>query len=307
MSGVIKRVKNAIKEPKHIISFLNSRGYLRFLSDEQWIKLMYRVKLGRKLNLEDPITYNEKLQWMKLNYYNPLYTQLVDKYEVRKYIADKIGDEYLIPLIGVYNKFDDIDFDKLPNQFVIKCTHDSGGLIICKDKDKLNITEAKKKIEKCLKRNYYRQTREWVYRDIKPRIIIEKYMVDESGYELKDYKFFCFDGKAKYMFLATDRGSADEETKFDFYDMKFNHLDFRNGHPNSKKKLQKPNKFDQMIELANKLSEGLPHARIDLYNINGKLYFGEITFFHWSGLIPFEPYEWDIKFGESFNLPQKNL
>jgi hypothetical protein len=273
--------------------------------DEVYLKILYQYKIGKKIDFENPLTYNEKQQWMKVHYYNPLYTKLADKYEVRKYIADKIGEEYLIPLLGVYNSFDEIDFDNLPNQFVMKCTHDSGGLVICTDKSKLDKKKARAKIERCLKRNYYTNSREWVYRDIKPRIIIEKYMVDESGYELKDYKFFCFDGKAKAMFMASDR-TGNEETKFDFYDMDFNHLDFTNGHPNSNKELKKPDKFEEMIVLAEKISEGFPHERVDLYNINGKLYFGEITFFHWSGLTPFKPEKWDRIFGDWFNLPEKN-
>lgn len=273
--------------------------------DSIYLKLLYRYKLGKKLDLKRPQTYNEKIQWMKVHYRNPLYTQLADKYGVREYISKRIGEEYLIPLIGVYDKFDDIDFDTLPEQFVIKCTHDSGGLVICRDKKQLDIKKAKAKIERCLKRNYFLNSREWVYNDIKPRIVIEKYMVDESGYELKDYKFFCFDGSAKVMFMATDR-SGEEETKFDFFDMDFNHLDLRNGHPNSVKKLEKPERFEEMAALAEKISEGLPHARVDLYNINGKLYFGEVTFFHWSGLKPFEPEKWDKIFGDWFMLPEKN-
>lgn len=273
--------------------------------DSIYLKLLYRYKLGKKLDLKRPQTYNEKIQWMKVHYRNPLYTQLADKYGVREYISKRIGEEYLIPLIGVYDKFDDIDFDTLPEQFVIKCTHDSGGLVICRNKEQLDIKKAKAKIERCLKRNYFLNSREWVYNDIKPRIVIEKYMVDESGYELKDYKFFCFDGSAKVMFMATDR-SGEEETKFDFFDMDFNHLDLRNGHPNSVKKLEKPERFEEMAALAEKISEGLPHARVDLYNINGKLYFGEVTFFHWSGLKPFEPEKWDKIFGDWFMLPEKN-
>lgn len=273
--------------------------------DEIYLNRIYKHKFGKKMDFNNPVTYNQKLQWMKVHYYNPLYTQLADKYAVREYIADKIGEEYLIPLIGVYKNFDDIDFDALPEQFVMKCTHDSGGLVICTDKSKLNIKKAKAKINRCLKRNYYPNSREWVYRDIEPQIIIEKYMVDESGYELKDYKFFCFDGKAKVMFMASDRG-ADDETKFDFFDMEFNHLDFTNGHPNSDKKLKKPDKFEEMIKLAEKISEGFPHERVDLYNINGKLYFGEITFFHWSGLKPFKPEKWDKIFGDWFKLPEGN-
>lgn len=255
--------------------------------------------MGKKLDLKNPQTFNEKLQWLKLYDRNPEYTKMVDKYEVRKYIADKIGEEYLIPLLGVWDKFDDIDFSTLPDQFVLKCTHDSGGLVICKDKSKLDIEAARKKINKCLKRNFYKLTREWPYKNVKPRIIAEKLMVDESGTELKDYKIFCFNGDPKAMFIATDRP---HDTRFDFFDTEFNHLPFTNGHPNATKEIKRPKGLEEMVQLAEKLSQGMKQVRIDFYDINGKVYFGEITFFHWSGMVPFEPEEWDYKFGEWINI-----
>ncbi len=261
--------------------------------------------MGKKLDLKDPKTFNEKLQWLKLYDRNPEYTKMVDKYEVKKYVADIIGEEYIIPTLGVWDKFEDIDFAALPDQFVLKCTHDSGGLVICRDKSKLDIEEAKKKITSSLKTNYYYQGREWQYKRVKPCIIAEKYMVDESGYELKDYKFFAFDGKSRAMFIASDRNTPGEETKFDFYDMDFNLLPFTNGHPNSGKSIQKPETFDKMRELSEKLSKGIPQLRVDFYDVNGHIYFGELTFYHWGGMMPFDPEEWDHKFGEWIKLPEK--
>ena len=205
----------------------------------------------------------------------------------------------------MWDNFDDIDFDKLPDQFVLKCTHDSGGLVICRDKNKLDKDEAKKKIEKSLERNYYLSGREWPYKNVKRRIIAEKYMVDESGYELKDYKFFCFNGKVKSLFIARDRSKQGEETKFDFFDENFNHLPFTNGHPNSEQSYFKPGKFDEMKQLAEILSKEIPHVRVDFYNINGQIYFGELTFYHWSGMVPFVPEEWDYTFGNWIDLPKK--
>ncbi len=277
----------------------------RFLPDRLWIQLKYRIFFGRFCDLNNPQTYNEKLQWLKLYNRKPEYTQMVDKYEVKKYIADLIGEEYIIPTLGVWDRFEDIDFDKLPNQFVLKCTHDSGGLVICQDKSKLDIVAARKKINKSLNRNYYYMHREWPYKDVKPRIIAEQYMVDESGYELKDYKWFCFDGEPKALFIATDRGVEGEETKFDFFDMEFNHLPFTNGHPNAGREIAKPQGFEEMKQLAAKLSQNIPHIRVDFYDINGKIYFGELTFYHWSGLTPFEPEEWDYTFGSWIKLPRK--
>lgn len=272
---------------------------LRILPDSVYIRLKYFQRMKKFPDLKNPKTFTEKLQWLKLHDRNPEYSKLVDKYEVKKILAERIGEEYIIPTLGVWDSFDEIDFDKLPEQFVLKCTHDSGGLIICKDKSKLNIEEAHQKINKCLKTNYYWHGREWPYKSVKPRIIAEKYMVDESGTELKDYKIFCFNGEPKVLFIATDRP---HDTKFDFYDMEFNHLPFTNGHPNANRELKKPKGFDTMLSLCRKLSKDMKQVRIDFYDINGKVYFGEITFFHWSGMMPFDPEEWDYTLGSYIKL-----
>ena len=286
-------LKELLKKASHI------------LPDKMYIKLKFYSRMGRFPDLKNPKTFNEKLQWLKLYNRNPEYTRMVDKYEAKKYVADIIGEEYIIPTLGVWDKFDDIDFDKLPDQFVLKCTHDSGGLVICRDKSKLDKDAARKKIEKSLKENYYWSTREWPYKNVKPRIIAEQYMEDGATAELRDYKFFCFDGEVKALFIATERASLTEETKFDFFDGDFVHLPFTNGHPNADVQPKKPEKFELMKKQAGILSKGIPHARIDFYEVDGKVYFGEITFFHWSGMMPFEPAEWDIRFGDWINLPQR--
>ncbi len=276
----------------------------KIIPDEYYLKHRYKRLMGKKLNLDPPVTYNEKLNWIKLYDHNPLYTKLADKLAVREYVKERIGEEYLIPLIGVWDKVDDIDFDSLPDQFVLKCTHDSESAIICKDKSHFDIDAAKKKIRKALKRNFYYYSREWVYKDIFPRVIAETYVEDRKDKELRDYKIFCFDGIPKAMFIATDRGI--HETKFDFYDMDFNHLDFVQHYPNSDKPIHRPEHFEEMKELASKLSEGLYQSRIDLYDANGRLFFGEITFFHHGGTTPFVPEKWDYIFGEWLNLPLIN-
>lgn len=304
----IKRYLNALyrfitnKDYRFLI--LSGQGFYDNMDDEAYLKRKYKACMGKEIHLDSPQTFNEKLQWLKLHDRKPEYTTMVDKYAVKMYVADIIGEKYIIPTLGVWNHFDEIDFDKLPNQFVLKCTHDSGGIVICKDKNKLDLKSAKKKIEKSLKQNYYWSGREWPYKDVKPRIIAEEYMIDESGYELKDYKFFCFNGEPKMMFIATDRGL---DTKFDFYDMEFNHLPFTNGHPNANKQIKKPKNYSTMLALSAKLSFGIPHVRVDFYNINGKIYFGELTFFHWSGLVPFEPEEWDYKLGSWLKLPERKF
>ena len=213
-----------------------------------------------------------------------------------------------MPLVGgPWNHFDEIDFDALPNQFVLKCTHDSGGLVICRDKKTLDMTAANKKINESLRRNYYLHTREWPYKNVKPRILAEQYLEDEKTKELRDYKFFCFDGEPKVLFVATDRQSKQEETKFDFFDMEYNHLDIRNGHPNADVPPEKPRAFEGMRALAAQLSKDIPQVRVDFYEVNGQVYFGELTFFHWSGKVPFEPTKWDGVFGEWIRLPKKTV
>ncbi len=269
--------------------------------DEIYVRVEYFIVFGKRLRLKNPQTYSEKLQWLKLHEGDPIYTRMVDKAEAKKYVTEFIGEEYIIPTYGVWNHFDEIDFDKLPDQFVLKTTHDSGGVVICKDKKTLDKNAAKVKLEKSLKNDYYYTSKEWPYKNVVPRIIAEKYMEDESG-ELCDYKLFCFDGKMKALFIATDRFTSGEETKFDFFDENFNHLPFTNGHPNATKPIKKPESFQQMKDLAEKLSQKIPHVRVDFYCTNGKIYFGELTFFHWGGFKRFEPEEWDFKFGEWFKL-----
>ena len=302
---IIRKIVKYIKQPERIVILLGQKKIGKFISDKVFLKCSYKIRLGKKLNLKKPQTYNEKLQWLKLYDRNPLYSTMVDKYDVKKYVSDIIGEEYIIPTLAVWDRVEDIDFNSLPEQFVLKCTHDSGGLVICKDKSKLNIKKAIEKLKKSMRRNYFYNSREWPYKPLKPRIIAEQYMEDESGYELKDYKFFCFDGEVKALFIATDRGVEGEETKFDFFDENFNHLPIKNGHDNATREFVCPNGFEKMKELASRLSKGIPQLRVDFYNINGKIYFGELTFFHWGGLKPFEPEEWDYTFGSYIKLPEK--
>ena len=277
---------------------------LRFLPDKLFIQIYYFIRFKRFCNFKNPKTYNEKLQWLKLYDRNPEYTKIVDKYEVKEYVSKLIGEEYIIPTLGVWDSFDDIDFDKLPNQFVLKCTHDSEGLVIVKDKNKLDINGAREKINTALKYNFYYIGREWPYKDIKPRIIAEKYMEDSVYGELRDYKFFCFNGEAKAMFIATERNEGN--VKFDYYDLDFNNLGIVQHYPNSSNVIDKPINFDKMIELSEVLSKDMPHVRVDFYEVDGMLYFGELTFYHLSGFMPFTPNKWDGIFGDWINLQNLN-
>lgn len=273
------------------------------LSDKTYLKLMYWVCIGKKLDLRNPETYNEKLQWLKLYDRNPMYPAMADKFAAKEIITEKIGEGYVAKNFAVWDTAEEIDFDILPDQFVIKCTHDCGGMVICSDKQKLNREQAREKIAKALNTNYYSSGREWPYSQVKPRIIVEEYLEDKKTGELRDYKFFTFNGVPKMLFVASERQSKNAETKFDFFDMDYKHLDIINGHPNASAPPVKPENFELMKELAAKLSAGIPHLRVDFYEVNGKVYVGELTFFHWSGFTPFEPDSWDRMMGEWIALP----
>ena len=297
-------IKRWVENPWRIGVSLARRGWLDFLSDKVFISMEYRANFGKRLNWETPQTFNEKLQWLKLYDQNPAYCEMVDKYAAKQFVAAKIGCEYVVPaLAGPWDDFDEIDFSALPDQFVLKTTHDCGGVLICKDKNTLDYQAAKNFIQEHLRRNYYLSCREWPYKNIKPRIFAEEYL---SGMDkdLKDYKFFCFNGVPKLMFIASERQSVDKETKFDFYDMEFNHLAIINGHPNAAQAPMKPQNFEQMKALASVLSAGIPHLRVDFYECNGHLYLGELTFFHWGGFVPFEPSDWDDILGSWISLPE---
>lgn len=273
------------------------RKFLKFIPDNIYLKLKYFYIFHKRLNLKEPKTFNEKLNWLKLNDRKDIYTTLVDKFEVKKYVSDIIGDKFIIPTIGIYERIEDIDFEKLPNKFVIKCTHDSGGLVICKDKRKLDFDLLKNKINKCLKVNYYYHAREWPYKNVKPRIIIEKYMGDN----LKDYKFFCFNGEPKIILVCSNRNGNHKNTNF--YDSDWNLLPFtRSRHKNSPNKIEKPKRLEKMIDIAKKLSKDIAFVRVDLYNIEDEIFFGEITFTPSGGFEGFEPNEWDSTLGEWIDL-----
>jgi len=277
--------------------------FSRVLPDEVYLKRKFRNQAGYPLNLKSPRTFNEKLQWLKIHDRKPEYTTMVDKYEVKKYVAGIIGEEHIIPTLGVYNKFDDIDFEKLPSQFVLKCTHDSGGLAICKDKSLFNISDAKEVIRKSLGKNFFWEGREWPYKNVKPRIIAEKYMVDESGEELKDYKFFCFGGTPKFFKIDYNR-YIDHHANYYTITGELLPFDEVICPRDLSAKIETPENLGQMIEIAKMLSKGIPFVRVDLYNINGKIYFGEMTFYPATGMGAFEPQEWDYTLGSYIQLPQ---
>jgi len=268
------------------------------MSDEKYLKTIYHFAVGKKLDLNNPTSFNEKLQWLKIHDRNPLYTTMVDKHNVKDYVAKKIGAEYIIPTLGVWNSFDEIDFDSLPDRFVLKCTHDSGGLVICRNKQELNKEQARKKINKSLKKNFYWIGREWAYKNVQPKIIAEQYMEDKNNSSMIDYKFYCFNGEPKFLYVS--QGLENHSTaRISYVTLDWEIAPYkRTDYSNFEKLPPKPKTFEKMLEFSKILSNGIPFSRIDFYEINGNLYFGEITFFPGSGLSPFEPEEWDKKIGD---------
>ncbi len=259
---------------------------LFFLSDEAYIRFIYRLRMGKRLDLSAPITFNEKMQWLKLYDHKAVYTKMADKLAVRDFIKERIGDGHTVPVLGVWSAFDEIDFDLLPHSFVLKTTHDSGSYVICPDKTKFDIRSARKILTRSLRRNYYRTTREYQYKDIKPQIIAEEFL----GEGLTDYKFFVFNGKAAFMYIEKEASSKPEQAIFD---MNFCKVPFTMDDDSCDESFTKPVFFDEMREYAEMLSFGVPFLRVDMYHVDGKTYVGELTFYHYGGFIPFNPPEWD--------------
>ena len=294
---------NIAKDPVKILFYLVRKSKKMFLPEDIFVKLLYKSRMGRKLYLDNPKTMNEKLQWLKLYDRNPLYQDLVDKYEVRNYIQQNIGEQYLVPLIGVWDRFDEIDLSKLPDKFVLKTTHDSGGVVICTDKTNFNFEGAKKKLSKSLRNNYYYHGCEWPYKNVKPRIICEKYISDGPGSSmLTDYKFYCFDGNVDSVMLCIDREKGDP--KFYFFDKlwKLKRYNIRGKNAPEEFTIPKPDCIDEMFKLAEKLSKNIPFVRIDMYSSNDKIYFGEFTFYPSSGCEKNILDEYQIKLGDFINL-----
>ncbi len=304
-SKMTARVK-VMTDPFKRMLFLSSRGFYDRVSDEEWLKKAFRLYMKKELNLDDPKTYCEKLQWLKLYDRNPAYNKMVDKYEVKKYVDSVLGEGHTIPAYGVWDSFDEIDFDSLPDQFVLKCTHDSGGSVVCRDKASFDIKAARKRLNPRLQRNFYKVGRQWVYKDVKPRILAEQYIPTLGNKDSVEYNLTCFDGRVGLITICRGiphRTYADR-TK-DNYDRDFNYLPFyafyKNTHP-----IEKPKEMDEIIRISEALSQGIPQVRVDTYVIDGTVYFGEMTFYTLNGFIVFTPEEWDRKLGDMIRLPEKS-
>ena len=304
MNRYIRIARQLLTDADYRFLLLAGFGLFDSWDDVKYLKRKFRATIGKELNLENPNTFNEKLQWLKLYNRRPEYTMMVDKYLVRDYIAKAIGEEYLIPLLGVWDDPNEIDFNKLPDQFVLKCNHNSGlGMCICKDKSNLDLKTVRKELRKGLKQNYFLTGREWPYKDIQRKIVCEQYMEDSSG-ELMDYKVLCFDGEPKLIELHQGRFSGNHTQ--DFYDTNWMRTNITQcGEPLSPSLLPKPECLEEMLSLTRKLADGMSHVRIDWYVINGRLYFGEITFFDASGFDPFDRIEDDMLLGSWITLPMR--
>lgn len=285
--------------------FLDSlvKNCLSFLPDKIYLSLRFRLKMGRWINWKNPLTYNEKLQWLKVYNRRKEYSRLVDKYEVKEYVRSVVKEEYIVPTLGVWDNAEEIDITDLPDQFVLKTTHSGGntGVVICRDKKNFDLEGARQKLRASLGQSIYKELREWPYKDVKPRIMAEAYLSDNIHDTLLDYKFYCFNGEPKVLVIATGRN---ENLCFDYFDMDFNHLPFEQGGPNSQKSIEKPQSLQKMIELAGILSKGIPHVRMDFYEVDSHVYFGEYTFFDSSGMAEFNPVDWDYTFGSYIQLPK---
>lgn len=289
----LKKIISFMKNPLSVVVLPQMRWLSKYISDEYYLKILYEISLNEKLDLKQPKLFNEKLQWLKLNDRSPRYKMMVDKEYAKQYVAEIIGKEHIIQTYGVWNCFDEINFDILPNQFVLKCTHDSASVIICENKEVFDKNIAKQKIEKCLKKNHYYAGREWAYKDIQPRIIAEEYLKDKKCEDLIDYKFFTFNGEPKIVHIVSNRQNIKEETYGDFFDMKYKHLEVTMGHPNAPVQPDKPKYFEKMIEFSKLLSQDTIHLRVDFYEANEKLYFGELTFYENAGFIDIVPKKWN--------------
>lgn len=300
----MKDVLDFFTSRERIFKFFDNRHWLDRMPDKAYLKLAFRAKMGYPLNLETPKTFNEKIQWLKLYDRKDLYTGLVDKYAVRQYIKEKIGEEYLIPLIGgPWYSADEIDFDALPEQFVLKCNHNSGGVIICRDKSSFDREGARVKLNKFLSRNYYYRSREWPYKNVKPCIIAEKFMQDEKFDNLSVYKILCFGGEPRI--FQTIKNDKTPEESIDYFDINWNRLDLRQNFPNSAEPLEEPSNREEMLELARELARGFPQIRTDFYSINGRVYFSELTFYSDTGFAAFDPPDWDKILGSWIELPAR--
>lgn len=298
----IRKIIEYIRNPYKFINYLGVKGKLNFISDELYLRLIYRARVGKKLNLKKPQSFTEKMQWQKLNDRKEIYHSYVDKFLVREVVKDKIGEEYLIPLIGVYSDEKEINWNQLPEKFVLKATHTSGDVIVCDDKNKLDINECNKMIHKWLKREYFYISREWPYKGLKPRVVCEEFLSEDGNVPI-DYKIMCFNGEPET--IEVNKGRFVNHT-IEIYDKDWNKLNvYTDDYGFVNTLTPKPSKLDEILDIARKLSHGLMQCRIDLYYVKNRIYFSEITFFSGAGFDSYKPESFDKYLSEKFIIPER--
>ncbi|MBO6125093.1 MAG: glycosyl transferase [Bacteroidaceae bacterium] len=302
----LSNIIHTIFHPTHLASSVLFKTAKFWTSDELYLKALFLIRTKRVLNLKNPTTFNEKLQWLKLHDRQPLYSQLVDKYAVKQIVSERIGEKYVIPLLGVWENPEDINWESLPNEFVLKTTNGGGntGVVICEDKTTIDKRKAIERLQNSLNIDIYLLFREWPYKNIKGKIIAEE-LIKSKEEEIRDYKFYCFHGEPQFVAVASERFSG-KGPYFDYFDMKGNKLLLEQGGKNNPNTPKLPLNYSEMQMVAKKLSQGIPHVRLDLFSVNGKIYFGEYTFFDASGLDNFHPKKWDRVFGDYLILPSKS-
>lgn len=302
IDSMFGKIKRYLIDPYWALGCDMIKSHPNWMSDKFYIRTLWRMVMGYKLDLKSPKTFNEKLQWLKLNDRNPLYTTLVDKLRVKDWVASRIGTQYVIPTLAIYNSVDDIDLAALPNQFVLKCNHDSGSVVVCKDKESFDLEAAKKKLDTAMEHNFYWEAREWPYKNVKPCIFAEKFMEDDTGEELRDYKFWCFNGVPKVMYCSVKNDSIWEN----YYDMNFTPLEINHGYPMSTNPVKEPLTFREMQRIISDIALQIPFVRVDFYEISGRVFFGEFTFYDFAGLKPFQSLKQDMVLGKMIQLPNRH-
>lgn len=298
-------VKDLLLNPFLFYSYLTYKGGMKWVPDTLHLKLMMRAMVGRWANIEAPVSFNEKLQWLKLHDRNPLYIRLVDKYAVKAWVAQRIGSQYVTKTYARWERTEDIDISSLPEHFVLKTNHDCGGIAICRDRATFNLDSAKEKLDKHLKLNYFWGGREWPYKNVRPCVFAEEYIDPGPDGDLFDYKFMCFDGKARCVFTCTGRTEGD--LRVDFFDTEWNHLPFTRHYPNADVQPERPRHLEDMLALAERLSGGIPFVRVDFYEQGDRVLFGEMTFYPGSGFEEFDPEEWDERLGSWMEHPTEEV
>lgn len=300
----MNKLVKAIKDPRAALSVL-VRKLGKNLDDEAYLRLMYLAYYSKRLNLDAPKDYSEKMQWLKLNHRRPVYTRMADKYAVKELVSNAIGSEYVIPCYGLWDRFDEIPFNLLPDSFVLKCTHDSGSFAICNDKKSFDKEVARAKLERGLAQNFFQVFREWPYKDIKPRIIAEEYIPSLGHPESVEYKITCCGGEVKFVTVCGGIAHSDYALRSnDHYTKDWKRLDWYAFYKPKGGDIPKTGQIEEMIELSEKLTAGIPYVRVDWYVVDGRVYFGEFTFYTWAGFLRFTPRKWDRILGDMIKLPE---